>query len=112
MHDAEAIGALTAKVDELARACARLSQENAELRSQVSALSAESTPTDRAPSGQGPAAVNKSTGPGVHGTSGSGRGGIFAGGAAQIQLTPGAKSHPASGQRGDLYADASGRLWY
>jgi hypothetical protein len=65
--------------------------------------------------GTGPAvsAANSSTGPGVHATSSRGRGGIFAGSAAaQIQLTPGAASHPRSGQRGDLYADGSGRLWF
>lgn len=65
--------------------------------------------------GTGPAvsAANSSTGPGVHATSSRGRGGIFAGStAAQIQLTPGTASHPKSGQRGDLYADGSGRLWF
>jgi hypothetical protein len=40
MHDAGAIDELTAQVNELARFCARLSKENVELRSQVSALSA------------------------------------------------------------------------
>jgi hypothetical protein len=60
---------------------------------------------------------------GVHGT-GSGsnsvgvsgsatRGGVFAGNAAQLKLAPGPKStHPSSGQRGDLYADSTGRLWF
>ena len=43
----------------------------------------------------------------------SGRGGVFAGTAAQVQLSPGAKStHPKSGVRGDLYADSTGRLWF
>ena len=61
----------------------------------------------------GVAGTNTSTGPGVHATSSRGRGGIFAGSAAaQIQLTPGTASHPKSGQRGDLYADGSGRLWF
>jgi hypothetical protein len=33
--------------------------------------------------------------------------------AAQVRLIPGTGStHPASGQAGDLYVDASGRLWY
>ena len=42
-----------------------------------------------------------------------GRGGVFAGTAAQVQLSPGAKStHPTSGVRGDLYADSAGRLWF
>jgi len=222
MHDAGAIDALTAKVNELAHMCARLSQENAELRGQVSALSARVEPTanqdgdapggcdwtadtvvagrisrraavgvalagaaagiagvtalsergtrQAAPAadsavaaeltavelaaqpataptatgsvisatlstasaviagtntnagpgvagantstGAGVAATNSGTGPGVHATSGHGRGGIFAGAAAQIQLAPAGKSHPTSGQRGDLYADTSGRLWY
>lgn len=57
--------------------------------------------------------TNTSTGPGVEAASTSGRGGIFAGAAAaQIQLTPGRSSHPRSGQRGDLYADSAGRLWF
>jgi hypothetical protein len=63
--------------------------------------------------GAGISATNSGTGPGVHATSSHGRGGIFAGSAAaQIQLTPGAGSHPRSGQRGDLYADGNGRLWF
>jgi hypothetical protein len=42
-----------------------------------------------------------------------GRGGIFAGQSAQVKLSPGSlSSHPKSGQRGDLYADKVGRLWY
>jgi len=197
MHDADAIDALTAKVNELARVCARLNQENAELRGQVSALSAPAG----APGAPGPsaaqdggwpaegagrarisrraavgvalagaaagiagtaavsersghpvavmaetaasaeltaeqvahtppaatgsvisaalstaapvvAAANTNAGPGVHGTSTAGRGGIFAGGAAQIQLAPAGATHPKTGQRGDLYADNAGRLWY
>jgi hypothetical protein len=225
MHDADAIGALTAQVNELAQVCARLSKENAELRSQVSALSARqplaaasTSPTAAAEPGRlkelaergisrrtvgvalaGAAAgvvgaavltdrgarpvaasaetpvaaevahveltaveetasatpastgstvsgtlstasgvlagTNTSTGPGVSGTntgagagiealnqgsgpaivgsSKSGRGGVFTGSvAAQIQLVPGAGSHPESGERGDLYADANGRLWF
>jgi hypothetical protein len=57
-------------------------------------------------------ASNSSTGAGVEGTSKSGRGGVFAGGAAQVHLNPGGSSHPRSGEMGDLYADKSGRLWY
>jgi hypothetical protein len=52
---------------------------------------------------------------GVRGTatSSGGRGGILAGNAAQLKLVPGSKSsHPSSGQRGDLYADSKGRLWF
>jgi hypothetical protein len=49
---------------------------------------------------------------GVRGSSASGRGGVFAGRAAQVRLTPSsAASHPASGQAGDLFVDRSGRLW-
>lgn len=78
---------------------------------------------------------NSSTGSGVHGTgknglsgTGSGnnsvgvkgsatatggRGGVLTGNAAQLKLVPGSKSsHPSSGQRGDLYADSKGRLWF
>ena len=40
MHDADAVDALTAQVNELARICARLSRENGELRSEIAALSA------------------------------------------------------------------------
>jgi hypothetical protein len=44
---------------------------------------------------------------------GTGRGGVFAGHAAQVQLTPGGRrTHPVRGSRGDLYADSSGRLWF
>lgn len=58
-------------------------------------------------------AANASTGSGLRATSQLGRGGIFAGGAAQIKLLPGSRStHPSSGQRGDLYADSKGRLWF
>jgi hypothetical protein len=62
---------------------------------------------------------------GVNGTSASGvgvkatatgtggRGGVFTGVAAQVQLSPGLKAtHPTSGSRGDLYADSTGRLWF
>jgi hypothetical protein len=50
---------------------------------------------------------------GVQGQSNTGTGGIFAGGSAQVRLTPGAlASHPAGGQQGDLYCDRTGRLWF
>ena len=50
---------------------------------------------------------------GVRGMSDTGRGGVFSGGAAQVRLMPGSKStHPTSGNRGDLYADSLGRLWF
>src|ERR1700678_2757969 len=46
MYDAGAIDALTAKVDGLARLCAQLNQENAELRRQVADLSVEAAQAD------------------------------------------------------------------
>ena len=67
------------------------------------------------------------SGPGIEGTSArgagvvgvgaskgaSGRGGVFSGGAAQVRLIPsGAKTHQKSGQSGDLFVDASRRLWF
>jgi hypothetical protein len=58
-------------------------------------------------------AANSGTGNGIHATSSGGRGGVFGGAPAQIQLTPGSRStHPTSGRRGDLYADKTGRLWF
>lgn len=58
-------------------------------------------------------AANASTGSGVRATSQQGRGGIFADLAAQVKLLPGSRStHPSTGQRGDLYADSKGRLWF
>ncbi len=48
-----------------------------------------------------------------NGAGSGGRGGIFAGKAAQVKLSPGTLgTHPKSGQRGDLYADNKGRLWF
>lgn len=43
-----------------------------------------------------------------------GRGGRFAGGVANVQLTPGkTSSHPSfTGHVGDLFVDSTGRLWY
>jgi len=56
---------------------------------------------------------NSGTGPGIKATGVNGRGGIFAGSLAQVQLSPGSKStHPTTGTRGDLYADSTGRLWF
>lgn len=50
---------------------------------------------------------------GIRGTSASGRGGVFKGGAAQLRLSPStASSHPSSGQKGDLFVDTNGRLWF
>ena len=49
----------------------------------------------------------------VAANTGSGVGGVFAGSAGQIQLTPGTTAgHPASGKHGALYADKRGRLWF
>jgi hypothetical protein len=50
---------------------------------------------------------------GVEGISGTGRGGLFSGGAAQVRLSPGVLAHhPISGEQGDLYSDSTGRLWF
>jgi hypothetical protein len=50
---------------------------------------------------------------GVMGIGAKGRGGVFIGDRAQVQLVAsGATSHPASGARGDLFVDKSGRLWF
>ncbi len=50
---------------------------------------------------------------GVSGDAAGGRGGVFKGGLAQVQLVASsASSHPASGVRGDLFVDKSGRLWF
>lgn len=43
----------------------------------------------------------------------AGRGGRFAGGVANLQLTPGTSStHPTTGKAGDLFVDSAARLWY
>jgi hypothetical protein len=53
------------------------------------------------------------TGPGVQGESVNGRGGLFTGKVAQVRLLPStAATHPASGLAGDLFVDASARLWF
>ena len=40
-------------------------------------------------------------------------GGVFVGGQAQIALAPGTRAtHPVKGDRGELYVDKTGRLWY
>jgi len=60
-------------------------------------------------SGSGTAGVGVKGG----GSGSGGRGGIFSGQAAQVKLNPGSLgTHPTSGQRGDLYADNKGRLWF
>jgi hypothetical protein len=58
-------------------------------------------------------ALNGHDGPAVHAASTHGRGGIFSGAKAQVQLTAGARgTHPVGGTRGDLYVDNTGRLWF
>jgi hypothetical protein len=60
-------------------------------------------------------ASTNGTGAAVQGTAtgASGRGAVFSGKAAQAKLVPGTTaSHPTSGQTGDLYVDASARLWF
>jgi hypothetical protein len=50
---------------------------------------------------------------GVRGESISGRGGVFKGKPAQVRLLPSSRTtHPASGLKGDLFVDASGRIWF
>ena len=52
-------------------------------------------------------------GTGIVATAGNGRGGIFTGSVAALQLMPStAPTHPATGQPGDLFVDAAHRLWY
>jgi hypothetical protein len=50
---------------------------------------------------------------GIKGTNPNGRGGVFSGQKAQVRLLPSADTtRPASGARGDLFVDKSGRLWF
>ena len=50
---------------------------------------------------------------GVLGVGARGRGGVFIGDLAQVQMVAStASTHPATGLRGDLFVDKSGRLWY
>ena len=52
-------------------------------------------------------------GAGVEGNSVLGRGGVFKGKRAQVRLFPStATTKPATGNRGDLFVDVTGRLWY
>lgn len=58
--------------------------------------------------GSGRAVYARTTGAGSLGV-----GGRFTGKTAQVRLVaPGASSHPASGVKGDLFVDKSGRLWF
>jgi hypothetical protein len=82
----------------------------------VVAASASSTTAIKATNtGTGAALNANNTGPGacVQATSTNGRGGSFAGKAAQIQLVAGTgATHPTSGKTGDLYVDNTARLWF
>jgi hypothetical protein len=50
---------------------------------------------------------------GVMGVSAHGRGGVFTGPAAPLQLLAStASTHPTTGKRGDLFVDKTGRLWF
>ncbi len=50
---------------------------------------------------------------GVYGIGVGGRGGVFKGDQAQVQLVPStAASHPSSGSAGDLFVDKKKRLWF
>jgi hypothetical protein len=50
---------------------------------------------------------------GVMGLCATGRGGVFISDHAQVRLMPStAKTHPATGLRGDLFVDKAGRLWF
>jgi len=63
--------------------------------------------------GNGLSGVAGGTGSGVYGESREGRGGLFVGLKAQIRLRPStAATHPSSGQAGDLFVDATKRLWF
>lgn len=63
--------------------------------------------------GVGPTGVS-ATGEGGPGIDARGlRGGTFAGNVAQLQLQPSAQAtHPARGEAGDLFVDATLRLWF
>jgi hypothetical protein len=57
--------------------------------------------------------ANHGTGVGLGASSTNGRGAVLQGGKAQLRLAPSSHaSHPASGAAGDLFVDASHRLWF
>jgi hypothetical protein len=69
--------------------------------------------TTRSDSNPGILGQNNAAGPGLHGVSKLGRGGVFEGKLAAVHLTPSSTaSHPRGGQVGDLMVDASHRLWF
>jgi len=58
-------------------------------------------------------AAQDATSVGIRGTAPLGRGAVLTGAAAPLRLVPSNNTgHPAHGQTGDLYVDASGRLWF
>jgi hypothetical protein len=57
-------------------------------------------------------AVSASSGKGTAVKASGKRGGVFAGTAAAIQLTPHAGSHPTHGQKGDLFVDHNSHLFF
>ena len=78
----------------------------------VMGVSGLNTPVPRADTGVYGVA-NAAAGVGVAGTPTLGRGGQFASKQAQLRLVPSnAASHPSAGAKGDLFVDASGRLWF
>jgi hypothetical protein len=55
----------------------------------------------------------KGAGRGVVGISALGRGAVFTGKSAQVQMTPAATAtHPSSGLAGDFFVDSGKRLWF
>lgn len=63
--------------------------------------------------GPGVSGETEGVGPGVSGNSKLGRGVVAQGLLAQLRLTPSTKeNHPATGLPGDLFVDASRRLWF
>jgi hypothetical protein len=63
-------------------------------------------------SGGGVSGIARGTGSGVYAQSDNGRGGTFTGKKGQLRLIPSsAANHPTSGRAGDIFLDASKRLW-
>lgn len=57
--------------------------------------------------------ANAAGGIGVAGHSANGRGGRFSGKKAQLRLSPSSRAtHPGTGAKGDVFVDASARLWF
>jgi hypothetical protein len=102
MHDADAVEALTAQVNELARICARLSRENGELRSHVAELSAGQSPAEVPAARPALAEPSRRTGPAGLGVSRRTVGVALAGAAA------GVVGATVLGDRGGAQAAAAG----